>query len=150
MIAHYRFEHRVVVPAPAHRVREVLLALEHYPRWWREVRAVGSLGPDTALVVCRSVLPYDLELVLEAVRRDPAVLEVRIGGGLHGFARWRLEEGGSGTALAYEQEVDARGALAVASYLLKPLLRWNHAAMMRGFDRGVGDAVRLTRAAPRG
>lgn len=149
MSAHYRFEHRLAVPAPADRVRAVLLDLERYPRWWPQVRAVGSLGPETALVLCRSVLPYDLELVLEAVRREAAVLEVRIGGALDGFAQWRLEPRGSTTALAYEQEVDARGALAAASYPLRPLLRWNHAVMMRGFDRGLPGALGLSRAAPR-
>lgn len=148
VIAHYRFEHRLAVPAPSDSVRAVLLDLERYPRWWPQIRAVGSLGQDTALVVCRSVLPYDLELVLEAVRREAAVLEVRLSGGLDGFARWRLESHGSATALSYEQEVDARGALAAASYPLRPLLRWNHAAMMRGFDRGLPGALGLRPGEP--
>lgn len=137
MIAHYRFQHQLTVRAPAATVHEVLIDLERYPSWWRQVRAVGSLGPDTALVLCRSALPYDLEMVLHAVRRDPPVLEVRIGGTIDGFARWRLTEVGPLTLLAYEQEVDAHGALAMASYLLKPLLRWNHRRMMAGFDRGL-------------
>ena len=47
------------------RVHEVLLDLEHYVDWWPQVRAVASAGPDDALVVCRSLLPYDLELHLQ-------------------------------------------------------------------------------------
>jgi hypothetical protein len=47
--------------------------------------------------------------------------------------------------MIYRQEVVATGPLALASYVLKPLLRWNHAVMMRGFDRGIaavtGDRV---------
>jgi len=119
----------------------VLLDLEHYPDWWPQVRAVASLGPDTALVVCRSALPYDLELVLDAVSRDPGRLEVRIGGPIEGSAAWTLRPHPLGTAMTYRQEVIATGALAGASYLFKPVLRWNHAVMMRGFDKGIAAAV---------
>lgn len=148
MSAHYRFEHRLSVRAPLEQVHRVLVDLERYPAWWPQVRAVGSLGPDTALVLCRSALPYDLELVLHAVRREPPVLEVRIGGAIEGSARWTLSRYDGTTRLAYEQEVDAHGALAWASYLLKPLLRWNHRRMMAGFDRGLGEA--LSRVPPSG
>jgi carbon monoxide dehydrogenase subunit G len=133
----YRFTHRSWVPAPPDAVHAVLVDLEHYPSWWPQVRAVASAGPDTAVVVCRSVLPYDLELVLDAVSRDPGHLEVAIAGPIEGFARWALAAEGGGTRMDYEQEVIARDRLARASYLLKPVLRWNHAVMMRGFDRGL-------------
>jgi len=43
--------------------------------------------------------------------------------------------------MTYRQEVVATGALALASYALKPVLRWNHAVMMRGFDKGIAAAV---------
>lgn len=119
----------------------VLVDLEHYPDWWPQVRAVASLGPDTALVVCRSALPYDLELVLDAVSREPTRLEVRISGPIAGSASWTLRREAVGTLMIYQQEVVASGALAVASYVVKPMLRWNHAAMMRGFDRGIAKAV---------
>jgi hypothetical protein len=133
----YAFTHASWVPAAPDRVHAVLVDLERYPAWWRQVRAVASLGPDRALVVCRSVLPYDLELVLDAVSRDPRHLEVTISGPIDGFARWTLAGQRGGTRLDYEQVVTARGALAWASYVLKPVLRANHAAMMRGFDRGL-------------
>ena len=135
--ATYTFDGSWSVPAPPAAVHAVLVDLEHYPSWWPQVRAVARLGPDSALVVCRSVLPYDLELVLDAVRRDPGHLEVRISGPIDGFARWTLTEVPNGTRLDYEQEVDARGMLAWASYAVRPVLRWNHTVMMRGFDRGL-------------
>lgn len=141
-MSRYRFTHQCLLAAPPGRVHEVLVDLEHYPDWWPQIRAVASLGPDTALVLCRSVLPYDLELVLDAVSRDPQHLEVRISGPMDGFARWSLEPTADGaTQMSYEQLVDVRGALAWSSYLLKPMLRWNHAVMMRGFDRGITTAV---------
>jgi len=130
-----------VVAAPPARVHEVLVDLEHYPDWWPQVRAVASLGDDSAVVVCRSLLPYDLELVLDAVSRDPTRLEVRISGPIEGTASWTLRPDPVGTAMTYRQEVVATGSLALASYVLKPLLRWNHAVMMRGFDKGMADRL---------
>lgn len=137
----YVFGHRCHVAASPDLVREAVLDVEHYPRWWRQIRAVGKLGPDTALVVVRSVLPYDLEVVLDAVNRGPQRLEVRLSGAMEGHAAWTLAPGAGGTRLAYEQVVDVNGALAAASYAVKPLLAWNHSVMMRGFDRGIGGEV---------
>jgi hypothetical protein len=141
----YAFTHRSWVDADPDDVHALLVDLEHYPSWWRQVRAVASLGPDRALVVCRSVLPYDLELVLDAVSRDPRHLEVAISGPIDGFARWTLADERAGTALEYVQVVTARGRLAWASYALKPVLRWNHAVMMRGFDAGLATGLSAAR-----
>lgn len=140
-LSRYRFTHSCRVPARPEQVHPILVDLEHYPAWWPQVRAVASLGPDTALVVCRSVLPYDLELVLDAVSREPNRLEVAISGPIDGFAKWSLTDEQGGTRLDYEQQVEARGALGWASYAVKPVFRWNHAVMMRGFDRGIVEAV---------
>ena len=85
--------------------RDTIVDLEHYPEWWPQVRAVASLGSDDAWVVCRSALPYSLNLVLHAVSREGPVLEVAVTGDLDGFVRWRLVEEGSGTRMDLEQEV---------------------------------------------
>ena len=138
----YRFDSGFTVAAPPSRVHDVLLDLERYPAWWPQVRAVASLGPDDALVVCRSALPYDLELHLTARSRTVDLLEVEIDGPLVGFARWRLAEYDGGTRLGFEQQVDvASRRLALASYLARPVLRWNHTVMMRGCVRGLGERV---------
>lgn len=141
-LSRYRFTHSCRVPARPELVHSILVDLEHYPAWWPQVRAVASLGPDSALVVCRSVLPYDLDLVLDAVSREPNRLEVAISGSIDGFARWSVTDEQGGTRLDYEQQVEARGVLGWASYAVKPMLRWNHAVMMRGFERGITEAVR--------
>lgn len=115
----------------------MVLDLEHYPRWWPQVRAVAKLGPDTARVLCRSSLPYTLDLVLDAVSREPPVLEVSVGGDLDGWVRWRLAETPGGTRTDFTQEVSVGGALALASYALRPLLTWNHHRMMAGCQEGL-------------
>lgn len=135
----YRFDHEAVVPLPRPAVHERLLDLERYPAWWPQVRAVAKIDDDNALVVCRSQLPYDLELHLHAVRRDPELLEVDVGGPLEGWVRWALHDEGPGrTRLRFTQQVRARApVLKVASYLARPLLVWNHAQMMRGAVAGL-------------
>jgi carbon monoxide dehydrogenase subunit G len=134
----FSFEHSTVVAAEPEQVHAVLLDLEHYGDWWPQVRAVASAGPDDALVVCRSALPYDLELHLHAVSRDPNVLQVDIDGPISGFARWTLSRTHNGTRLDFEQRVRAVDRMFVlASYLAKPVLSWNHHQMMRGAERGL-------------
>ena len=139
----YRFHLTAHLPSPPDAVAQVLLDLEHYPRWWPQIRAVARLGPDDALVVCRSRLPYDLELHLHAVSQVPSRLEVGIDGPLRGFARWELSaDGRAGTAMVFTQEVEvASTPLRIASRLVRPLLVWNHQAMMRGCLEGLSRAL---------
>lgn len=138
----YVFTHTTEVPADPTRVHAVLIDLEHYVDWWPQVRAVASIGPDDALVVCRSVLPYDLELRLHATSREPDRLQVDIDGPIRGYARWRLVRTHDGTRLEFEQRVHAVDRLfVVASYLAKPLLAWNHRRMMVGAERGLAVAL---------
>lgn len=140
--AEYVFTHTTEVAAEPARVHALLLDLERYVDWWPQVRAVASLGPEDALVVCRSTLPYDLELRLHAARRDPDLLEVGIDGPIRGFARWRLVPTERGTRLEFEQRVHAVQRLFVlASYVAKPVLAWNHHRMMHGAERGLAAAL---------
>jgi hypothetical protein len=135
----YSFTDQWVLPARPERLHERLVDLERYPEWWPEVRAVASLGPDDALVVCRSRLPYDLELHLHAVHRRPDLLETTIAGDLHGWVRWRLAPVADGTRLAFEQAVDVPGRLLrLASYVARPVLVWNHHRMLDSAIRALG------------
>jgi len=139
----YRFTATWTLPAPPPVVYDVLVDLEHYPDWWREVRAVAKVSDDEAIVICRSWLPYSLELGLTAVHRDPALLEVAIDGDLSGHARWHLAPAAGGTRLDFEQSVRvAARPLAIASYLARPLLVWNHDRMMRSCLEGLAGVVR--------
>jgi hypothetical protein len=136
--ADYDFEHSMVLAADPAQVHAVLVDLEFFGSWWPQVKAVASLGPDDALVVCRSLLPYDLELHLHAERRDPELLRVAIDGPIRGHAQWRLTPVPGGTRLDFEQRVHAVDrAFVLASYVLKPLLRWNHRRMMQGAEDGL-------------
>ncbi|MET0999831.1 MAG: polyketide cyclase [Marmoricola sp.] len=139
----FRFSSSFNLAADRKRVHDVLVDLELYGDWWPQVRAVAKLDDDRALVVCRSALPYDLELQLTAVNRSADLLEVEIDGPIRGWARYRLDEGAPGvTSLRFEQEVYAEARLmVVASYVVRPLLVWNHHRMMRGAEQGLRDRL---------
>lgn len=147
-VAAYDFRGTWTVAAPLEAVRETVVDLEHYPEWWPQVRAVAKVGPDDARVLCRSVLPYTLDLELHAVSREGPVVEVAVTGDLEGSVRWRLTPTVGGTRMEFEQAVEVRGLLALASYVVRPLLRWNHHRMMVGCLTGLRE--RVTDPAPGG
>jgi len=140
----FRFGDTWTVAAPPQAVRDVLVDLERYPAWWPQVRAVAPLGPDDARVVCRSALPYDLELGLHAVSRDVPRLEVALSGDLDGMVCWQLTPGpGSTTRMDFAQQVRVRGRLlGLGAYLARPLLAWNHDQMMAGCLAGLRRELR--------
>jgi carbon monoxide dehydrogenase subunit G len=139
--ATYVFGADWTVPAPVEEVAALLDDLERYVEWWPQVRAVASLGPTTARVLCRSTLPYTLDLVLEAVTRSAPTLEVAVSGDLDGVVRWHLTHESFGTRMQFEQEVEARGVLAALSYVARPLLVWNHQRMMRACEEGLRERL---------
>ncbi len=119
-VAAYSFRDRWHVDAPPARVREVLVDVEHYVEWWPEVVAVAVAGEGRGLVLCRSVLPYTLELLLTEEVDRPERLEVSVEGDLEGRVSF-----------------DLAPLLAVASLPARPLLRWNHDRMMRSCVAGL-------------
>lgn len=135
----YRFEERWLLPGDRQAAYDVLVDVEHYPEWWPQIKAVARLGEDHALVVCRSMLPFNLNLELRPTTRDPESgrLEVSIEGDLVGWSRFTLTPQGDELDVHYEQEVETRGHLLEAARWFKPLVRANHAAMMRSARRGL-------------
>ncbi|MDJ0381070.1 SRPBCC family protein [Streptomyces sp. G-G2] len=137
---HYRFRSVWDLAAPPVRVYAVLERAEEYPCWWPQVRGVRTAGPRTGTATFRSLLPYELEVTVTELLRDPAtgVLEVALSGDLEGWARWTVRPRRGGTRALYEQEVEVRRALmrrlAVPG---RPVFRLNHALMMRSGRRGL-------------
>jgi hypothetical protein len=142
MSRRYTFDHRWTVAARASRVHEVLADLERYPDWWPQIRAVAKIDDDNARVICRSVLPYNIDLLLTAIRRDPLMLETTLSGDLQGTARWLLHPVGDRTDLVYLQDVLVTGRLLGAlSVALRRPLAWNHDKMMAGCRGGLAAYV---------
>ena len=135
--ADYRFAGEWEIAGPPDTVAALLADLGAYPTWWPQILAVASLGADDARVLCRSTLPYTLDLVLHAVRRETRVLETSISGDLVGRVRWDLAAHRGGTRLGWEQEVSVTGPMAWASYVARPMLSWNHRRMLAGGIAGL-------------
>jgi len=148
MASTYCFRSAWRVDLDADQLFDVLSDIASYPHWWPQLRSVERIDDDTAAVRCRSALPYTLRLRAQRARedRDARVLEVRLDGDLEGWARWTLTPGQDGTALVFEQEVVVRGQmLRWVGFIGRPVLRLNHAWMMRGarvgLDRWVASPV---------
>jgi hypothetical protein len=134
----FSFDSTWQTPHGAARVHAALEDVEHYPEWWPQVVACLKTGEDEGVVLCRSSLPYTLELHVSLLRRTPEVLESRVTGDLDGWVRWRVEPEGEGSQVHFEQEVAVRGALlGLASYVARPALRWNHERMLAGARSGL-------------
>lgn len=138
--ATYTFRSEWTVPAPADELYDVLEDVAGYPAWWPQVRAVARLDDETALVACRSLLPYTLHVELSPRVRDRSggVLEASLDGDLVGHSRWTLDTSGAGTRMVYDQQVHAPSALMRRlTRVARPVLEANHGWMMRGALRGL-------------
>ena len=135
----YSFRSAWTVTADRRELYDRLEDVAGYPQWWPQVRAV-RIDDDTALVACRSLLPYTLHFVMRPRRRDRegGVLEAALDGDLVGWCRWLLSTSGQRTDVVFEQEVSAPGLrVGPVEPLVRPLLVLNHHRMMAGGRRGL-------------
>lgn len=130
----YRFRSEWCLDASPRTTYSVLEQVVGYAEWWPEVRRAGLVEADSCEMVCRSVLPYQLSIVLRPSRVDPesGVLEAAMDGDIEGFARWTVGSRRSGSHLVFEEEVTVtKRSLGWLAPLARPVFRANHAAMMR-------------------
>ena len=136
----YRFDNLWHLRAPRGQVYAALAEVEEYRRWWPQVREIQRIDEGSGRVQIRSLLPYTLDLVLARAVEDEArgILRVDIDGDLQGWCAWRLIASGSVTRALFSQEVNVSvPMLQRAPFAIRPLLRGNHAYMMRSGERGL-------------
>ena len=136
----YRFDNEWHVGAPPEHVYAALADVDGYARWWPQVREIHRIDVDTGRVRIRSLLPYNLDLVLTRDAQDEThgILRVLVDGDLHGWCAWQLTSEGTGTRAVFSQEVEVTSPmLRRAPFAIRPLLRGNHAHMMRSGERGL-------------
>jgi hypothetical protein len=147
----YRFRSDWWDPSPPPAVYAVLARGEDYPRWWPQIREAVPTGPGTGRCRFRSVLPFELSVTVRAGRDDPdaGVLQAELTGDLVGWVRWTLSPAArGGTRVTYEQDTELRHPLLRRPLLrrlawaARPVLRANHALMMRAGRRGLRAAAR--------
>jgi hypothetical protein len=136
----YRFHSEWALPVGRRRAFDVLADLGSYPVWWPQVRSVRQVADDRAELLCRSLLPYDLQFEAARTAQDEheGLLAVDLTGDLEGYARWRVTGTTDTSRMSYDQEVVLRKPLPrLVSSLLRPVLRANHEWMMRNGERGL-------------
>lgn len=127
------------VPAPVADVVVALADIEHYPRWWPQVRSISRVDEVSGLGVVHSVLPVTLHLRLirDADAPEAGLLRVSLDGDLVGHAQWQVAAVPGGCEAHFEQRVRVATHLERMATLVPWLLRANHAWMMRQGRRGL-------------
>jgi hypothetical protein len=140
VLTHYRFRSVWSLDVPGSVVFDAVVDLLNYPTWWPDVRAAREIDDDTAELTCRSTLPYALVVRMRRAEQDPAAgrLAVTLTGDLEGHLGATVRTDRDRTVLAIEQRVHvATPLLRLLSPVARPLLRANHAAMMRRGRHGL-------------
>lgn len=137
---HYVFRSQWRIPAPPDQVYAALQDVAGYPGWWPEVRETVQLDELSGRVRCRSLLPYDLTMVLTREVEDPVgrVLRARLAGDLNGVSTWTITADGNGSVAVFDEDVSVgKAAVRAAGRLARPVLKYNHDRMMRSGERGL-------------
>jgi hypothetical protein len=137
---HYVFRTEWRIDAAPDAVYAALADVAGYPAWWHEVRETVELGPESGRIRCRSLLPYDLTMVLtrELVDADARVLRARLEGDLNGTSQWHVTPNGHGSVAVFDEDVRVGKAMVrAAGRLARPVLTFNHDRMMRSGERGL-------------
>src|SRR5665647_791198 len=136
----YRFDNLWHLRASREQVYAALADVEGHERWWPQIREVHRIDGDSGRVRIRSLLPYTLDLVLARAVQDEArgILRVDIAGDLQGWCAWQLSAEEAGTRAQFSQEVQVTAPmLQRVPFAIRPLLRGNHAHMMRSGECGL-------------
>lgn len=128
------------IDADPDRVYATLADVPAYPQWWPEVRETVQLSDTAGRVRCRSLLPYDLTMVLTREVEDAVgrVLRARLEGDLNGVSTWTVTSDGTGSLAVFDEDVTVgKAAVRAAGRLARPVLKYNHDRMMRSGERGL-------------
>ena len=136
----YVFRSEWRIDADPDRVYAALADVPSYPLWWHEVRETVQLSDTEGRVRCRSLLPYDLTMVLAREVEDPVarVLRARLSGDLNGMSTWTITADDGGSLAVFDEDVSVgKAAVRAAGRLARPALKFNHDRMMRSGERGL-------------
>jgi hypothetical protein len=147
-ISHYQLVTHWTFPVPLSCVWQELQHPEHWPQWWKGVRAVQLLEAGDAYgigayrrMTWRSALPYELSFNMRTVRIEPmSRIEGIADGELQGRGVWTLHFENAQTHVRYDWTVEATKAwMRVLAPIAKPMFAWNHGIVMgwgyQGFKR---------------
>jgi uncharacterized protein YndB with AHSA1/START domain len=150
-MASFDFDTTWHIEAPAGEVFDALTDSLHWPDWWPGLVDVQPLeaGDDqgigrTQRFVWKSRLGYYLRFDIRITRvHEPCLIEGLASGDVAGIGRWQLHETNAGTRVRYLWQVcTVRPWLSLFSRVARPLVLWNHHAMMRAGATGLANYLR--------
>lgn len=141
--ARFTFSSEWTLTVPAAAVAAVLRDVPSCSEWWPQVREVHRLGDGAWELRCRSLLPFELVVRAEVQWPDDSSLHARLTGDLEGVLDVEVvPEGFDRCRVRSRQEVVLRKwGLGPWVAPLRPLLRANHAWMVRRGGRGLARRV---------
>ncbi|MEZ4703501.1 MAG: SRPBCC family protein [Rhodothermales bacterium] len=134
------------VPAPLQIVWDEIHTIEHWTEWWGAIATMDPVEAGDQLglgslrrMVWRGPLPYRFAFDLRITRVEPpTVIEGVATGDLTGWGCWQLTGDGRDTLVRLDWRADASaGWMRVLRPLLRPIIRWNHEAVMQAGYRGL-------------
>ncbi|MGY6564415.1 SRPBCC family protein [Halomonas sp. KM-1] len=137
--------------APVTEVFDALTDSLHWPEWWpglvsveqREAGDEGGIG-RVQRFVWKSHLGYYLWFDIRITRVcEPCLIEGVADGDVAGIGRWRLCEESGGTRVDYLWQVcTVQPWMSLLARVARPLVVWNHHAMMRAGAVGLSRYLR--------
>ncbi|MGR2737954.1 SRPBCC family protein [Billgrantia sp. Q4P2] len=150
-MASFDFDTTWHLDAPVQAVFDTLTDSLHWPDWWPglvDVRLLES-GDDHGIgriqrFIWKSRLGYYLRFDIRITRVcEPSLIEGVASGDVAGVGRWQLHGETSGTRVRYIWQVrTVRPWLSLLSRMARPLVLWNHRAMMRAGAMGLANHLR--------
>jgi hypothetical protein len=145
-MAHYSFTTLWRLEAPVTAIWPAIIAVEHWPQWWRGVEAVALLRPGDPLgagaiyrYTWKSKLSYRLIFDMETTRVDlHRRLEGVATGDLQGSGCWSFNEAGGVTTVRYDWNVrTTRAWMNLLAPLARPFFVRNHHVVMAWGGEGL-------------
>ncbi|MCE9665514.1 SRPBCC family protein [Halomonas sp. M5N1S17] len=154
-MASFDFDTTWHIEAPIGEVFNALTDSLHWPDWWPGLIDVQPLvaGNEygigrTQHFVWKSRLGYHLRFDIRITRVfEPCLIEGMASGDVAGLGSWQLHEENLGTRVRYLWQVrTVRPWMGLLARVARPLVVWNHQAMMREGHAGL--IRHLARLAP--
>jgi hypothetical protein len=138
---HYSFRSAWELPWAQAEVYAVLQDTGRYSEWWSCFTRSDVTADGAGEFALRSKLPFTLKFTLTREQESPrdGVLAAAVDGDIRGQISWNVKPVGDDSALVdFRQDVALeKKIIGLVHPLLRPILRWNHAAAMNEGERGL-------------
>ncbi|BAU41577.1 SRPBCC family protein [Leptolyngbya sp. O-77] len=147
-MAEYHFVTLWQFAAPIESVWNAITQTQDWPTWWQAVQSVEELeaGDPTGIghisrFVWKMPLGYTLAFNTQLVRLEaPMLMEAIAKGDVEGRGLWELSPIPEGCQVRYSWTVRTSGRwMNWAARLARPILEWNHNAVMNQGGRALAD-----------